>query len=141
MRIDQEAIDKAREKYLRGKKTSVFLREKLANVANLIQANPLYYYHFGPYWWTMKALMRKYLPYTRYHFLGLQDDPIMRKRYNFGSDIDNFFAAMIYQAGRNHHLDPNHLYEDENGEEQHFVSYDADVFPMEDQHRFHLGEE
>lgn len=32
--------------------------ETLRNIAQIIQADPLYYRHFGVYWWHMKRMLR-----------------------------------------------------------------------------------
>lgn len=71
----------------------------LANVTQVLQTDPFYYRHFGPYWWRLKKAL-KAEGYTKANYLGLGEefpDPEALRRFDDLSDRDFLEKALQEQ--------------------------------------------
>lgn len=57
-------------------------------VAERLRQDPRRYRDYGPWWWSLKDVLRR----NGYEF-GRQDDPLVRRAYRFDSDTDTLIAA------------------------------------------------
>ena len=67
---------------------SNLLRFGLGVVADRLRVDPLRYRDYGPWWWSLKALMNK-----AGYSLGDQADPLIAKDYRGESDVETLIAA------------------------------------------------
>lgn len=91
------------------------LRRALESVLQILQVDPRQYRHFGPYWWAVKAMLKRH-GYTREHFYGLGDatEPDAMSHIDPGSD--ELVLAKAFDFYRYHavffHGDPVTYYPD-----------------------------
>lgn len=85
-------------------------RLQAQSIVQMLQHDPLYFRAFGPFWWPVKAALKR-AGFTRDNIPHLGDyvDPQARHFFDGRPTADVLGEALIYQAERVHHLhDPNH---------------------------------
>ena len=85
--------------------------DQARNVAVLLAADPLYYRNYGPYWWHVKAELRRLGFGEQLEFLGAYEDP-SAKQFTDGVTPGDMArtafafqrAAMTEGPNRNEHV-------------------------------------
>jgi hypothetical protein len=80
------------------------------NIVHMLQHDPLYFRAFGPFWWPVKAALKR-AGFTQANapHLGSYVDPQARDFFSGRSQADVLDEALLYQAERVHNLhDPHH---------------------------------
>jgi hypothetical protein len=77
--------------------------EQLRGVVQLLENDPASYRAFGPFWWFIKRLLRRFYAQNRaLYFLGGSDEPETRRRLAglYPSESGMFEAALHHYAAK-----------------------------------------
>lgn len=131
--IQQKYIEEQSAKILEDQKKSEtqFLREAVPNLLNwLMTQPPEFWKSYGMFWFNLQDVLqnhapqkyREYVAYVGEDNFGKDDD--IKKEFDYGSDINNWTAALIYLEQRINDyrvgVDEPHDYFDKNEEIKHY---------------------
>lgn len=87
-----EALAPLREEALDGTEPEKLVLKHLTSIAAILSENPASYRSYGPYWWSIKALLKDHgFDY------GEDDEPVTRDHFNYTDPVDLICAAWAYQ--------------------------------------------
>ncbi len=135
MMIPKEFVTEKSHQILeeRGETELKFLSSAVpAFVKDLLTKAPDFWKNFGMYWWNLMAVMENYAPreFRQYaQMVGGQEqfgrDDEIRREYDYGTDMFNWVAAMLYLEFRieSYQLgaDNPHYVTDEYGNERAYI--------------------
>ncbi len=102
------------------------LQRALENILQVLQTTPKQYRNFGPYWWAVKAMLKRH-GYTKEHFYGLGDsvDREALSRIEAGPDAFVLANALdFYQYHASYNLGSPDTYFPDDGEPYHVADED-----------------
>lgn len=87
-----EALKPLRDEALEGTTADEWTTKHLLSITSLLSEHPLSYRTYGPYWWSIKALLKE-----RGFDYGDDDEPATREHFSYADPVDLICAAWAYQ--------------------------------------------
>lgn len=106
-----------------------YIREQLHLLAPLLSGRDGAYKAFGPFWWTIKALLKEYRIGTRNWFHGSALDSKVYQAMTLGNPAQDLFSALYYRELHDHFtlsLDEIHLITWPDGRSELYEASDPD---------------
>lgn len=99
-----------------------------ANTLKLLQPKPLRYRNFGPYWYLVKSLLKRFYTADNLYLLGDYQDPAVIARMPVHETYDEALAAAAeeYRENAVNNLDRNEFVDDD-GEVYTLFDGDAEL--------------
>lgn len=116
-----EFVDEIVGKYNKSEKD---LKPAAIHVASILDKNPDNYYFYGPYWWAVKSLLKKYVTGDKW-YLGGYFDQIAYERAWHDTELRTISAAFHYQTEEIMRTPHHSIILD--GEEVSYTLYDEDA--------------
>ena len=129
--IDKQYVEnETRDILSRKGNESEFLATAAKDQIQWLREEPMRWKWYGPYWFNLADVLKRYAPKEFHDFMRAQGSEVeefdedIKKRYDFGSDMNNWVAALTYLDVRAESYEinsPTHLVEDEEGNERSYT--------------------